>query len=141
MRIFSFVFLALFSLLSGCSFIQQTISTQNDAVVASKLTDPHIETFRFDDLAALKAILQEQISLYSKGAGYLKKQAELYKGSEKVPHDKRIAKIEMDINMINAQIDNLTLLFPEDWDSTKTRLNVHYLELQKKYGVAYKELL
>ncbi|MDB9786802.1 hypothetical protein OAB57_01740 [Bacteriovoracaceae bacterium] len=125
---------------TSCAIIQETISTKSDADVANKLSDPHIQTFRFGDVIALKKILNERLALYSRGLGYLKKQTGVYKGVEKVPHEKRVVKIEMDINLLDAHLDNLLLIYPEDWDTKRDALNSKFQSLQKNYTDAYKML-
>lgn len=125
----------------GCTTVAQKISQEKDATVAYKLPLPQVETFRLSDRDALKKILEDHIEKYLIGVGYLKKAADLYQGAEGVAHDKKIVEVEIEINQLKALIDNLPLLYPDQWEGEKEKISETLERLKEAYKKAYEGLV
>jgi hypothetical protein len=136
------VLTSLFLLQFGsCTALQESISTQNDASLALSLPDAQITTYRFDDIMSLRIILRERIGKYRTALGFLKKQADLYKGTERVPHDRRISYVERKLNILAAQVENLELIYREEWNTVRLELSDEFKNLHQLYRETYEPLL
>lgn len=143
MRFLSYVssFLLILQLLSGCTTIQRQLANRDDAVIALKQNDVYVETFNFADLYALNTILKDFHQKYFLGVSYLKVEAKNYVNSDRIDREKRLAKIDCRLNLLNAYIDNLLIYYIDDWEDNKSSLGQLTREIQNFYRESYEKIV
>lgn len=133
------LFFGLFS--AGCSILAQKVSQEQDATMAYKLSAPQLHSFRFSEVKTLKKILGDHNDKYRVGLAYLRKVADLYQNKEGIDYDKRITLVEMDLNLLEARIKNLSILYPEYWDNEKEELHQALEKVRTGYKTIYETLI
>lgn len=126
--------------LTGCSTIKETISSKKDARHAYHLEEAYVRNYKFNDILSLRILLKDRLSEYEKANAYLKKKVGKMIGKDKVLLERKVVKIERLINIAHALVDNLILLYPDEWNKERESLNSYFDELYHHYRRAYNKI-